>query len=154
MNNDLISRSELKKAIQNLYDETPDGIVRFGIEKSYDVIDNAPTVEPKAIKVNIPEDVKDKLIEELSKPRKAVFDEPKTLTDCIIAYGDGYESARRLFERPHGKWEYNQYDGNAKIGNWHCSNCHNICYEMKLTYDNYNFCPNCGADMRKGEDND
>ena len=45
MNNDLISRSELKKAIQNLYDETPDGIVRFGIEKSYDVIDNAPTIE-------------------------------------------------------------------------------------------------------------
>lgn len=57
-------------------------------------------------------------------------------------------------ERPQGEWEYNQYDGNPNIGNWHCSNCHNICYEMKLTYDNYNFCPNCGADMRKGNDND
>lgn len=55
-------------------------------------------------------------------------------------------------EKPHGKWEYNQYDGNPNIGNWHCSNCHNICYEMKLTHDNYKFCPNCGADMR-GIDN-
>lgn len=50
------------------------------------------------IKVNIPEDIKDKLIEELSKPRKVIPDESKTVTDCMIAYGDGFESARRLFE--------------------------------------------------------
>ena len=45
MNNDLISRSELKKAIYKLYDETLDGIVKFGIEKAYEIIDNAPTIE-------------------------------------------------------------------------------------------------------------
>ena len=44
---DLISRSALKEATQKLYEETPDGIVKFGIEKTYDLIDNAPTVEPE-----------------------------------------------------------------------------------------------------------
>ena len=53
----------------------------------------------------------------------------------------------RYEERPQGEWIYNQYDENARIGNWHCSFCHNICYEMKLAHDNYNFCPNCGAEM-------
>ena len=45
MNNDLISRDALKKAINNLYNETLDGIVKFGIEKAYKEIDNAPTVD-------------------------------------------------------------------------------------------------------------
>ncbi len=45
MNNDLISRSELKKAIKNLYNETLDGIVKFGIEKAYKEIENAPIVD-------------------------------------------------------------------------------------------------------------
>lgn len=51
-------------------------------------------------------------------------------------------------DRPHGEWIYNQYDANPKIGNWHCSICHTICYEMKLAHDNFNYCPNCGAEMR------
>lgn len=52
MSDDLISRSELKKAIQNLYDETLDGIVKFGIEKAYNIIDNAPTVSPEKALMN------------------------------------------------------------------------------------------------------
>lgn len=44
---DLISREALKEAIKNVYNETRDGIVKFGIEKAYKEIDNAPTVEPK-----------------------------------------------------------------------------------------------------------
>ena len=53
-------------------------------------------------------------------------------------------------ERPHGKWEYVQYDGNQKIGNWHCSNCRLI---VNLGFEGapyYHYCPGCGADM-KGE---
>ena len=42
---DLISREALKDATNKLYNETLDGIVKFGIEKVYDLISNAPTVE-------------------------------------------------------------------------------------------------------------
>lgn len=56
-------------------------------------------------------------------------------------------------EQPTGAWIYNQYDGNPKIGNWHCSNCRNIVYGWKFQKPYYNFCPNCGAKMKIG-DND
>lgn len=48
---DLISREALKKAIKNLYNETLDGIVKFGIEKAYKEIDNAPAIEPEVKEV-------------------------------------------------------------------------------------------------------
>lgn len=47
MKDDLISREELKKAVDILYADTLDSIVKFGIEKTYELIDKAPTVEPK-----------------------------------------------------------------------------------------------------------
>ena len=47
-----------------------------------------------------------------------------------------------------GYWEYVQYDNNPNIGNWHCSECRGICREMHSIKDAYNYCPNCGADMR------
>lgn len=53
--------------------------------------------------------------------------------------------------RPHGEWIYVQYDGNKNIGNWHCSNCRQICIAMHSMDDAFDFCPNCGADMREGE---
>lgn len=146
MTNDLISRSELKKAFNKWWgcDDIPSSVVE-------DLIDEAPTFEQKEfeqilqpIKVNIPEDIKDKLVEELSKPRKVIPDEPETVTDCIIAYGDGFESARRLFERPHGEWINTRPP--EMSDNIICSLC---------GYDSiasFNYCPNCGADMRKGEE--
>ena len=48
---DLISRDALKEATKELYKETPDGIVRFGIEKVYDLIDNAPTVTDHSVEL-------------------------------------------------------------------------------------------------------
>lgn len=50
-----------------------------------------------------------------------------------------------------GKWEYVQYDGNADIGNWHCSECGRIVLTKTGKKPYYNFCPNCGADMRGAE---
>lgn len=40
-----------------------------------------------------------------------------------------------------GHWEWNQYDANPKIGNFHCSLCHSI----GRTY--FDYCPYCGAKM-------
>lgn len=69
------------------------------------------------------------------------------------AYLCGYEQGKRECKRPTGKWKYNQYDGNANIGNWHCSECRCFVYGGYNQKPYYNFCPNCGADM-KGENND
>ena len=159
MNNDLISRSELTKELRerlvacNDWEEKAKdketriraNAVKTFICEMFLLLKEFPTVELQPIKVNVPEDIKDKLIEELSKPRKVILDEPETVTDCIIAYGDGFESARRLFERPHGKWIDPQ---NVGANNW-CS----VCGEFILHYEGIsNYCPNCGADMRKGEE--
>lgn len=98
----LVDANALKEKFPELWNYEADYSIFKQIET---LIDNTPTFEQKEfeqvlqpIKVNIPEDIKDKLIEELSKPRKVILDESKTVTDCIIAYGDGFESARRLFE--------------------------------------------------------
>ena len=47
--------------------------------------------------------------------------------------------------RAQGEWKYEtKFDG---IGWWYCSNC----YEHKEWIGkNSNFCPNCGAEMKKG----
>jgi hypothetical protein len=54
-------------------------------------------------------------------------------------------------ERKTGKWEYVQYDGNPKIGNWHCSECRRIVFLLHSQKQNekplYDFCPWCGARM-------
>lgn len=43
----LIDVEELKKAIEKEYNATADGIVRFGMEKVYQIVDNAPIVEER-----------------------------------------------------------------------------------------------------------
>ena len=48
-------------------------------------------------------------------------------------------------ERKTGRWEYVDYGG---FGNWHCTACRQIC----ICNGDYDFCPNCGADMRGGND--
>lgn len=45
-----------------------------------------------------------------------------------------------------GYWEWNQYDANPKIGNFHCSLCHSI---GRAYFD---FCPYCGAKMQEVQD--
>ena len=44
----------------------------------------------------------------------------------------------------HGRWVWNDYGG---IGNYHCSECGNIC----ICNGDYDYCPNCGARMDKDE---
>ena len=49
-------------------------------------------------------------------------------------------------ERPQGEWYYSCDKG------WECNQCHEIVKDMPTCMRKalYNFCPNCGADMRKG----
>lgn len=53
-------------------------------------------------------------------------------------YDHGYKQAERDLKRPQGEWEEDS-------GNIACSHCHTI-----WLYRRTEFCPNCGADMRKG----
>ena len=48
-------------------------------------------------------------------------------------------------ERPQGEWYYNYQNG------WHCSICHKSVKDMPTIMGkaDFDFCPNCGADMRK-----
>lgn len=48
-------------------------------------------------------------------------------------------------ERKRGRWEYVDYGG---FGNWHCTVCGKIC----ICNGDFDFCPNCGADMREVDD--
>ena len=71
--------------------------------------------------------------------------EAKTTADCIIAYGDGYEAARRLTERPQGEWIYERPNGKTYSDFVYCSHC-----QKPNGFYKTNFCPNCGAQMVGG----
>lgn len=67
----------------------------------------------------------------------------------IILTADSYDEAKRKakakFERPQGEWVKWNFKTFGAFGDWEykCSNCEKV-------YDGeYNFCPNCGAEMRK-----
>ncbi len=105
MDNDLISRSELKKA---LCEFMKNNIGIYSNEIFY-IVDSIPAVDAP------------------------------TCTDIIEANKEGYNNARRLYERPQGEW----------IDTGSGQEC-SICKEIQYGYDSFrNFCPNCGADMRK-----
>ena len=124
MNNDLISREALKKALKEykycgFYD------------KVIEIIDNAPTV-----------DIKDQI---------------------AGAYNEGFMCGNKEAEnaRTQGKWYRTQgkwyrtgqsfIDPN-KFRNYGCSVCR---YELdEHIREEPNFCPNCGAKMKGGADNE
>ena len=136
MNNDLISRSALKKAITaNHYllsakhNSTDYGMFTTGIMEA---IDNAPTVIAT-------EDAKQKLIKDCQPPT----DDWEAYADKLhdIAYKYGYEQAERDLKRPHGKWiPQTDHDG---FTYWKCSEC-----GKRNDFAETKFCWDCGADMR------
>ena len=56
-----------------------------------------------------------------------------------------------VYEEPHGEWiEHKwaeEFDG-CLISNYECSHCHS------WKRENTDFCPDCGTDMRRGEQNE
>lgn len=75
------------------------------------------------------------------------------LLDKVQDYGEGQERLMLIdtywvrkaptIERPHGEWKH---DTNG----WFCSACEHGWEYVKTPSDflSFNFCPNCGADMR------
>ncbi len=71
----------------------------------------------------------------------ALRDEDKGIVCCAIYHGEPYK------DRPHGEWIFHTDDLYPAESTQECSVCHSE-QNMLGLYDD-NFCPNCGADMRK-----
>lgn len=130
MTDDLISREALKRALHNFFDGKVIDEPAYVLRDVFSYIDNAPTVNPTLKLEDITED---------DVKRFAMIWQRATSKGLILET-----------DRPRGKWVFVQYDGNPKIGNWHCSECRQITpvdyfgHSIKSKY-----CPNCGADMRE-----
>lgn len=60
------------------------------------------------------------------------------------AYKSGYEKGKA--DRPQGEWIEVEEDWRHQIEFWKCSEC-----DFAVS-SRYNFCPNCGADMKGADD--
>ena len=54
------------------------------------------------------------------------------------------EAWNRAMGRKTGKWRFEPLNPDDA----YCSQCNFHVYVLEADFDNYNFCPNCGADMR------
>ena len=122
MNNDLISRSELKKALTSTPYNDYDDLIR-----TENLIDNAPTVEGRLMTEK-----------ELDERDSDSFETGYIKGICE--------------QRPQGKWYKTgqSFINPNKFRNYGCSNCF---YELdEHIRIEPNFCPNCGAYMKGGEE--
>lgn len=127
MNNDLISREALKKEVENL--------VTGGAEALKDFYEKCTAYDENSWISGI--------YDAWELIGNAPTVEINTNDIEYKAYCKGLEDGKKI-ARPQGKWE-EFFESNDKT--YHkCSHCH-ISSELILFG---NFCPNCGADMRKG----
>jgi len=123
MNNDLISRSELKKAFEKWWgcDDIPSNVVE-------DLIDNAPTVNAYT----------EEQVKELVDLNKKLSGE----SELVKAYTKGFDTGVETV-RPQGEWEEgNHGDYERPDIYFQCSVC------KEETDDETPYCPYCGAKMK------
>lgn len=126
INNDLISRDYMSNKICDLYSDGEKANEKDRtINEVMDIIENAPTAL-FPLTVQVIDKVTDEDIENIKQLMKSY--KPQILN---------LEGAR-----PHGKWIFED-EGKGLMAA--CSEC------KAITLSTHgNFCPNCGADMRKG----
>lgn len=126
MNNDLISREALRKAIDDYAEKRQDVLLwQSDIEN---IIDNAPTVEPQKVLV-----------------ANVTFDQDKLeqiVRDRVIEPIKNGELVLQTDERPHGKWVVDMHTREVV-----CSNCGQSRRDTRTKH--VFFCNHCGADMRE-----
>jgi len=83
----------------------------------------------------------------------AIIDNAPTVEERSyeMGYQDGCEDGLQGI-RPQGEWIFQKANEEQTDG-YECSNC-KACFHTKVPYfSEFNFCPNCGADMR-GDNNE
>lgn len=71
---------------------------------------------------------------------------------CEQAYKNGYEAARKEFQRPKGRWITWEEAGNdiPSLNRHECSVCHDAAQVLVNGIEDLApFCPSCGADLRE-----
>ena len=130
MNSDLISRSELKKAIKD------NGYSHYF--EIFDIIDNAPTVE-----YSFYQEAYQTGYEEGKNEKPTI-----NCKDCD-GYEAGYSAGLKDAERPQGEWaRHDEWRSGEYIGGFYHVNC--PCEDGYYSKWETNFCPNCGLPMKKG----
>lgn len=114
------------------------------------IIQNAPTVADRTEEVLSLQNTIAKLVRGIAENAPTVELTEEQAIDKLHETGWLIRHDKEMTERPHGKWMPNKV-----AFYWVCSECgaevrSNIA-EVYLTEHTLNFCPNCGADMRKGE---
>ena len=133
MNNDLISRNALREALSQMpYNDYDD------LTRTENLIDNAPTIEVPENAVNCV----------LTMFGKCSYNETGC-SDCEIK--DKIRKA--LSEEPQGEWiareDMDYLDENKVVHNhFECNKCGLVHDFIDGHTSQYNFCPQCGADMR------
>lgn len=134
MNDDLISRSELRKNVNSFFDSHYKGLVSSDLIKYAkavdDFIDNAPTIERILCR------------------SRDWSNECTHSSSFEQGYVQGYEDGKN--ERPKGKWEL--FEKRPCQNLYMCSNCGHIIESMPdRLVENFKGCY-CGADMRGEEE--
>ncbi len=128
MSDDLISREALKNYARKVMYEN--NTTNFSLLKVFDeIIDNAPTVETCA-------NCEDRLQAEYIR-HSSSWNELQELRKFKAEY-----------ERPQGEWIMVK-ENNISMNCFRCTNCNFI-----MNNSCYNYCPNCGAYMRKEAEHD
>ncbi len=122
---DLINRSVLKQAFEKVYPLATNEMGGAVNKRIYDIIDNAPAA-------NIPQ----------GKWHEGFHE----------GFNAGIMLTEAFNERPQGEWIEKHSDYGVY---YQCSICHKMPPNYECDYKESaiktNFCPNCGADMQKGD---
>jgi len=162
MNNDLISREDLKKELEKIFFNDNDDMNR--IEQ---IIDNAPTVDAEKLLVanvtfdenKLKEIIQTEVIDKIKSSElvlKGERPQVEEITNDDVqqaikeGFANGYEMAKEKFSPKKGEWivktisTFPQYQPDEYV----CPFCNTI-----VNYKT-DFCHKCGSDMRGGAEND
>ena len=135
MNNDLISRDALKKAIKEKLGVYIDGTLNNRL--LFGIIDNAPTVDAEKLLV-----------------ANVTFDENKLKEIVQTEVIEKIKSGELVIkdERPQGEWaRHDEWVGGEYVGGFYHVGC--PCIDLETAYYSKwrtHFCPNCGVSMKGG----
>ena len=128
--NDNIDKNEIRKAIDRLQAEHPCGIA----------YDPAAFVNMEA--VNTIKKCVDKIA------RRMMED---TEINIICEFAKLYLEGARPEIKPRGEWIFEKGDGKTRCDGWGCSFCGRVFHTKVPYFEEFLFCPNCGARMEAGD---